>query len=83
MNGKGLLLENIHPNDEGKSNFYANKWNSTQLIALMNKILFFLLSLITRAAVVHLNFRAGSTFPVPVCTAPHGSWINKEDNQQD
>ena len=21
-----------------------------------------------RAAVVHLNFRAGSTFPVPVCT---------------
>ena len=23
---------------------------------------------ITRAAVVHLNFRAGSTFPVPVCT---------------
>ena len=24
----------------------------------------------TRAAVVHLNFRAGSTFPVPVCTLP-------------
>ena len=24
----------------------------------------------TRAAVVHLNFRAGSTFPVPVCTVP-------------
>ena len=23
---------------------------------------------ITRAAVVHLNFRAGSTFPVPVCS---------------
>ena len=23
-----------------------------------------------RAAVVHLNFRAGSTFPVPVCTVP-------------
>ena len=22
------------------------------------------------AAVVHLNFRAGSTFPVPVCTVP-------------
>ena len=24
----------------------------------------------TREAVVHLNFRAGSTFPVPVCTVP-------------
>ena len=24
----------------------------------------------TRTAVVHLNFRAGSTFPVPVCTVP-------------
>jgi len=23
------------------------------------------------AAVVHLNFRSGSTFPVPVYTAPH------------
>jgi len=23
-----------------------------------------------RAAVVHLNFRAGPTFPVPVCTVP-------------
>jgi len=24
----------------------------------------------TRTAVVHLNLRAGSTFPVPVCTVP-------------
>ena len=24
----------------------------------------------TRAVVVHLNFRAGSAFPVPVCTVP-------------
>ena len=24
----------------------------------------------SRAAVVHFNFRAGSTFPVPVCTVP-------------
>ena len=29
------------------------------------------------AAVVHFNFRAGSTFPVPVCTVPHGHWVNK------
>ena len=28
------------------------------------------LKLYSRAAVVHLNFRAGSTFPVPVCTVP-------------
>ena len=26
--------------------------------------------------------RAGSTFPVPVCTVPHGLWINDADNQQ-
>ena len=36
-----------------------------------------------RAAVVHLNFRSGSTFPVPVCTALHGHWVNEEDNQKD
>ena len=34
-----------------------------------------------RAAVVHLNFRAGSTFPVPVCTALPGHWVNKADTQ--
>ena len=32
---------------------------------------------------VQFNFRAGSTFPVPVCTVPHGHWVNKADNQQD
>ena len=32
-----------------------------------------------RAAVVHLNFRAGSTFPVPVCTVSPGHWVNKAD----
>ena len=36
-----------------------------------------------RAAVVHLNFQSGSTFPVPFCTVPHGHWVNKADNQQD
>ena len=38
---------------------------------------------LSRAAVVHFNFRAGSTFPVPVCTVPHGLWVNKADTQQD
>ena len=37
---------------------------------------------ITRSAVVHFNFQAESTFPVPVCTVPHGHWVNKADNQQ-
>jgi len=36
-----------------------------------------------RSAVVHLNFRAGSTFPVPVCTVSPGHWVNKADTQYD
>ena len=28
-----------------------------------------------RAAVIHWNFRVGSTFPVPVCTVPPGHCI--------
>ena len=34
-----------------------------------------------RAAVVHLNFRSGSTFPVPFCTVPHGNWVNNQQDQ--
>jgi len=34
-----------------------------------------------RVAVVHVNFRAGSTFPVPVCTVSPGHWVNKADTQ--
>ena len=34
-----------------------------------------------KAAVVHLNFRAGSTFPVPVCTVSPGHRVNKADTQ--
>jgi len=30
----------------------------------------------SRAAVVHLNFLAGSTFPIPVCTVSPGHWVN-------
>ena len=33
--------------------------------------------LYTRAAVVHLNLRAGSTFPVSVCTVSPGLWVKK------
>ena len=36
-------------------------------------------TLYTRAAVVHLNFRAGSTFSVPVCIVSPGHWVNKVD----
>ena len=35
----------------------------------------------SRAAVVHLNFRAGSTFPVPVCTESPGHWLNNAINR--
>ena len=35
----------------------------------------------TRTAVVYLNFRAGSTFPVPVCTVSPGQWVNKADTK--
>ena len=31
-------------------------------------------STVARGFVVYLNFRAGSTFPVPVCTEPHEHW---------
>ena len=34
-----------------------------------------------QAAVVHLNFRAGSTFSVPVCTVSPGHWVNIADTQ--
>ena len=36
----------------------------------------------TRAAVVHLNFRAGSTFPVLVYTVPPGHWVNRADTNR-
>ena len=35
----------------------------------------------TRAAVVHLNLRAGSTSPVAVCTVSPGLWVNKADTK--
>ena len=34
-----------------------------------------------RAAVVLLNLRAGSTFPVPVFTVSPGLWVNRADTQ--
>ena len=35
----------------------------------------------SRAAVVHLNFRAGSTCLVPVCTVSPVNWVNNADTQ--
>ena len=35
----------------------------------------------TGAAVVHLNFRAGAIFPIPVCTVSPGHGVNKADTQ--
>ena len=34
-----------------------------------------------RADVAHLNFLAGSTSPVPVCTVSPRHWVNKADTQ--
>ena len=34
----------------------------------------------SRAAVVHLNLRAGSTFQVPVCTESSGHWVIKAED---
>ena len=31
----------------------------------------------TGSRIVHLNFRAGSTFPVPGCTVSPGHWVKK------
>ena len=39
------------------------------------------LKLLLTGAVVNLNFRAGSTFPVPVCTVSPGQWVNEADSQ--
>ena len=36
----------------------------------------------SRAAVVHLNLRAGSTFSVQVCTVSPGHWLNKANTRQ-
>ena len=60
--------------------FLVLGWDNFLNIILING---YLSGYITRAAVVHLNFRAGSTFPVPVCTVPSSmdrtSWCNKVD----
>ena len=54
------------------SSIYARQINRYRNIYLFieNKV-------ISQAAVVHLNFRAWSTFPVPVFTVSSGYWVNK------
>ena len=39
------------------------------------------LGFLSQAARVHLSFRAGSTFTVPVYTTSPGHWVNKADTQ--
>ena len=36
---------------------------------------------VTTDSLVHLNFRAGSIFPVPVCTVSPGHWVNNAVTQ--
>ena len=48
---------------------------------IINKRLNF--AIFTCSRIVHLNFRAGSTFPIPLCTVSPGHCVNKADTQQD
>ena len=82
------LRTNIHPwvcVHENYSNRFGIKCHmGYHVIALLGEQFSANKKLITnRAVVVHFNFRAGSTFPVPVCTVPHWLWVNKADNQKD
>ena len=70
-----LKLISRRPGWNGKE---RQQRNSLTLFTMesVSTFLYFLCQLCTlyrdcrRAAVVHLNFRAGSTFPIPVCTVP-------------
>ena len=53
--------------------------NSKGVKTLDPKFLICFCLLLSLAAVVHLNLRAGSTVPVPVCTVSPGLWVNKAD----
>ena len=44
--------------------------------------IYFSVRLSTGRCIVHFNFRAGPTFPVPVCTVPHGHWVYKADTSR-
>ena len=60
----------IFPSDQ----FFNNSKEQTRC---HRKAIFLQLKWHGRVAVVHLNFRAGSTFPVPVHTVSPGHWVNK------
>ena len=64
---------------------HAFKEKSMRILPITSKKQVLFSAKISRAALVHWNFRAGSTFPVPhaVCTVSPGHWANKEDNHQD
>ena len=53
-----------------KLDFKNNNWINSVDFSLKFHPLWVTLYNRTRTAVLHLNFRAGSTFPVPVCTVP-------------
>ena len=77
---KRIKIENDMPD---KPNIVSRTFQKRYVNFVRNVTWFvgcLLLSLyITRAAIVHFNFQARSTFLVPVCTVPHGHWVNKAD----
>ena len=90
--GIGALFEKKHPRSKFLQIFLLGNINPILSIKLPNYwlIILFLnaytlgpIKLLkwSRAAVVHLNFRAESTFPAPVCTVSPGHWVNKADTQ--
>ena len=62
----------------------SNKRQEKKILSSIYLILsqnYIILSLTATDAVVHLNFRAGSTIPVPVFTVSPGHYVNKADTQ--
>ena len=57
-----------HHDTKSKNNFKKTISNSSLNSHVYWDTLYDKLMAFPRVAVVHLNFRAGSTFPVPVCT---------------
>ena len=72
-----------HHHTKSKNNFKKTISNSSLNFHFYWDTLYNKLMAFPRVAVVYLNFRAGSTFPVPVCTVPSSmgrtSWCNKVD----
>ena len=78
-----IIRINTKPGKTAKYNFHIIDQIKVSMTYICETGIVFFARSTPWAAIVHLNFRAGSTFPVPVCTVLHGHWVNKANNQQD